>query len=749
MPSLRENSSNICASGGVAAKSGLSRWFWLASFSAMRFSRHLTSLLCISAFAALEVPAQAPPELSADEQSFEAQSGEVEAMGNVLLQQGNVIVRADRMAVVPEEGRARAEGKVSLTRSPLRLLAPELQYDYASETVEARDVRMGRTPVYIEGERVSGTRESLLVENATVHFGEPAFASPRIRAKRIRLEDGETAVFEEATFYVGELPVFYLPEYSQQIEGQSPLRYRSELGYNANLEAFWQNEILYRFRPEYSLGGNLDFSSDRGVLIGPAADYDFTWTNGLSAAGWLSSGYIHDLGSAGTRGDDLLVRPIDADRWFLEWQNFSEVGLSVDLNARISWWSDSFIERDFRDDWYNPNQQPNSFAEAIYAEDEWILSGLARFEATDFQQLGQRLPDFQLSMLPTKMRGTGLQHRGRADYVHLREESPSGAFRTLETDRLYFFYEIDRRFFVEDWLSLRPSAGIMTTAYSQTLAGDDYQRLLGSLGFDAEMTITGKLPYELPLMDINGLRHQIKPVLRYRYLPGADAGNDTILPIDRVPAFDSYLEPLDLAYRRDIDDFGNTNVLRYGIEHTLQTRARAYGSRDLAEWSFHQDLRFDGRGRRPARFGYPSVPEQEFLSDLHMETVLHPSPWLEGRVRKRIDIERLTIDQVSSRLRFTDGDVWYAEFGNDWVGDIPGRAIEQFSVGVGYAINERHRIRADWRYDLEINRLTEQTYAYRARVGQNWDVELGLNFYERFEREGGFQLRLNVRLLPF
>jgi len=147
------------------------------------------------------------------------------------------------------------------------------------------------------------------------------------------------------------------------------------------------------------LGANLDLYSNRGLLLGPSAQYIYD-SGQQQMFGALNTGWIEDQGDSGDLGTDLLNQQIDSSRGFAEWRHKHHIGDRISLTTMASYWSDSEVTRDFREDYYNTNQAPDTFAEAAYAGDNYIVSAFGRFRPNDFVLTQERLPELRFDLLP-------------------------------------------------------------------------------------------------------------------------------------------------------------------------------------------------------------------------------------------------------------------------------------------------------------------------------------------------------------
>ncbi len=699
----------------------------------------------------LLAPAQVvPPELSADEPiEFDAENNRMTARGNAILDNGDMRVNADRIVFEQDESTVKARREVALTSGNFRMLTDTADYDYFNRTFYAGDFRLGNDAVYVLGKQVQGDRGLMEVDNARVYVQDPDPFALNLNAKKLTLENQETVAMEDVVFQIGEVPFFYLPYVEYDVQTGTPVQYTGDIGYQGDLGFYWQNAIAFRFIPELAAGLNIDGYTQRGVLVGPILDYEWSDPDLGSMSGWVDTGYIHDEGSPSELGTDVLGRPIKPDRWFIEWRH-KQYALddNLELTASISWWSDSYVERDFRESLYEDNQQPDNFFDATYRGENWYLNAIARLQPNNFQTVAQRLPEVRFDLVPTEVFETGLYQRLDVSYATLQENSPTGAFPTLQSNRINAYYGVNYPIAVADWLTVTPVTGIMATHYAVTLGQpSSYTRVLGEFGVDIDLDAVGVWDYKDEFWEIDGLRHYLQPTIQYRYIPGAQAGDTIIPPIDRLASFETYLEPLSLANKRNIDDLYEENAIRVGVQNLLQTRDPEYGSRDLVELDLYQEFRFSTRPAAPASFGQPAQPAQQDFSDTYAIIRIQPAYWVQFSTLIRVDPNQFNLDEITSGVRFTDGEEWTAYFGNNYVTDVGGTNINQFLIDARYRLDSRNELGAYWTIDAELGELTEQAYLWQTMLGNSWEATFAIINTQGSSRQNGFKFQVSISLV--
>ncbi|WP_309381461.1 LPS-assembly protein LptD [Cerasicoccus frondis] len=695
------------------------------------------------------------PQLESDSQEYDADTNSMVAKGNAELSHGNIVLKSEEIIFEQDTSTLKANDNVQLTRGAFRILSDTATYDYFHSSFSAGDFRMGRHPLFLEGDQIEGGRDEIEVLNGAIYFQEPDEYAFNVKADRYLVKDNEVLEVYDATFRIGETPFFYLPYFEQNIEEDSPIDYRGDIGYQKSLGAFVQNTALVRLYPEVKLGANFDGYTERGFLGGPVTKYNWfkeKGTPGNYQSGYVDTGFIYDLGSSSDLGVDTLGQPINRSRNFIEWRHLGEINGNIDLANTTSWWSDSEVTRDFRDGLFYDNQIPDNWASASYRGENYVFGGFIRYQPNAWEDVAQRMPEISFNLLPTEVFETGVYQRADVDFVSLVEKSPTGLFEETTSNRFNAYYGLKRPTKLTEWATATPVIGGMLTNYWDTYNhSGSYTRVLGEVGIDLEALITGHWNVKNDFWEIDGLRHIMKPVVQYRYIPGADAGNTLIPKVDVSSPFETYLDPLGLANKRNIDDLYAENTIRYGLENSLQTRAKGYGSYDLAEFNIYHEFRFDQRPNEvilnaPYR---PFIRQGErFASDIYTELTVRPAYWLASSIFIRVDPNSPSLAQLSTRTTIVDGEEWQFYGGTNMVKDI-GNDIEQYLLGGEYRINERNTLRAEWRVDAEISELVEQYYSWQTRFANSWDIEFIIGYLQGATREDGFQAKVRVRLLTF
>jgi len=729
---------------------------------------------------------------------FDEANKKMIATGLATLTYGELLLRANRIEYDQETGVADAIGNVRISQLGYRFLAERLKVNVQSQEVEAFNVRFGAPPIYAEADTATGSNTRIELHNARVYYREPDKFTPKMTIGKFVVENGEIVNSEKVLFEVLGLPVWYLSNLRIPAEVE-PFRVKAKLGTRGNLGVFAQAQLLFPLNETWYAGGNLDAYTERGILVGPA--FRFLEETEEGSTDWLlSTGWIHDYGE---RGVDIFGETVPKDRYFMEGFLKQNWGTKHNLQGTYSISSDPEIIRDFHFDDFYHNQQPDNFLEYRYQENDWSLSAFVRadlnhFFSTDFLPFSnnpinrafvfeEKLPEVRFDLHP--------KHLGGGFYHELSlSASQNGHTFYLTNDRhqetftnLDGFYRIQNSLPFGESGSLDLFAGLraielqnVPTAvvraydgstfrlpYPQYQPGmysampmnlinieeEDFSQIIGDFGFNLEGQFFRTWDTQNRTWKIDGLKHVIKPYLQVRHNP-TDKDHGPGYGSELAYALDTNLPNWDLATRRDAVFAQDQSLARMGVKNELYTKQKDYGSRQLLSWNLAADYFFDG-------------PFEDDISFVYSEIALSPAPWLEVGMFQRFSVDHLKLWEWNSRIRISDADIWYAEYRNSLSklnqgfgylgspifpksGDLfPMLDVDQHYLEVGTRINHNFRTRIILRYDIVINKFTEQHYSIFQKFGRSVELEYRLTLRENSTREDDWAFRIGLELVSF
>lgn len=643
----------------------------------------------------------------------------------------NFLLTADEIQDLQRANTIVAIGNVTVTTSDQRLLADRLEYNRVNGNFTAQNIRVGRYPVYIQGESAEGTLDEVTIHKAIISYTEPGRWKPSAKADTIIYSPGRYVRTISALVGMGGAEFIPIASLRQDLNDAFTGSYFTfEAGYRSTLGPIAGVGFHVPVEPNVKAGGDFTLFAKRGPMIGPSGTYSSP-DGSDDMSGFLSSGFIHDYG---VRGTDILNNPVPADRGNVEWQHRQQITDDLTFAADINWWSDSEVLRDFRPKEFYPIQEPDNTLEAVYSAQDAFASVFTRLQLDKFEPVQERLPELSYVLAPIAI-GGGFYERIEASAASLIEDPPGGG-QELASNRLDAFYGISRPISPSNWLTVTPVVGTRITDYTDTQGASlpgGYLRALGEFGFDAQLRMSGTFDYKNPVWGIDGLRHLLTPILSYRYIPNANAGQEYIPEIDRI-SYSTYLQPLELGDLRSIDQLEPENTLRMGVENTIQTRGDdGYGSRDLIKFDVLEDLNFHPGPADPAH------------SDVHTELSFTPAHWIDFGAATVFSPMGFTLNEFDSGLTLRDGDTRFLQLASDFVR----HEDDDYLLNFHQKINEQYTGLILMEYGARQHQFNQRSIGVIQNLSDTWKIEYLLTYNGGPNKEGPLDFQVNVEAIRF
>lgn len=718
-------------------------------FCSGRVIRRIALTLALVALpaAALRAAPQAQADLAAD--NIETVGDETILRGKAVLTDTDLLVTADEIRINRATQVAVASGTVTLTQPGDRLLANTLTYNRLAGTFSATMLRIGKFPFYIEGPAAeghikSGTKEmEVVIHDATVIYGEPGSYQPTVKARTLTYSPGHYLRLKQANLGIGKYEPIPFSSVGQDLMRQTGLAAISvDGGYRRSLGPYIDAGMHYPIAEGITAGPDVGLYMFRGLMLGPIANYNIT--SGLdSMEGSLKSGYIYDLGA---RLTDIEDNPVPPNRAFIEWRHNQQLTPDFSVTGDVNWSSDSEVIRDFHPKDFIPVQEPDNFIEAVYTGNDSFAGFITRFQPDSFYPVQERLPELRFDVVPTLI-GGGIYVRFLSGLARLEENPPDGGAHLAST-RFDTFLGISRPFSYKGIIDVTPIVGSRFTEYWDTagaLEPGGTGRALSEFGVDADLKVSGTWNYSNRLLEIDGIRHLITPSISYRFIPDADKDSAWIPPIDRE-TFSTYLPIIDLGDMRALDQLQAENVLRVGLNQTIQTRDKIYGSRDLITFNVEQDFRF-----------HRTAAEQD-PSDVFAELHVTPARWFDFRLEDSYSTSSSTERSRDATVTIKEAEVWsvgfgvgylsdrYATFFLPGLGSFPVQGLDTYHAEGRVRLTEEYEAFARGDYDLRAHQFVDEFYGITQRLANTWVVEYAVVFSNGPDRSSPGHFGLNVSL---
>jgi Organic solvent tolerance protein OstA len=147
------------------------------------------------------------------------ESGIATAHGNVAIHTGDADIYADSIRYNPSTHEVFAEGHVRIYRTAGTFIGERAIYNTETKLINAVEIKTDKQPYLVAGAKVTPISESAFMVSKgafTTHDSDnPDF---RLQAKTMRVYENDRVVFQNVTFYVRNVPVFWWPYMYQSLD---------------------------------------------------------------------------------------------------------------------------------------------------------------------------------------------------------------------------------------------------------------------------------------------------------------------------------------------------------------------------------------------------------------------------------------------------------------------------------------------------------------------------------------------------
>jgi len=483
------------------------------------------------------------------DEPFDIQAARLEYTNETIIASGgvtgrfeNVMIRADRMSGNPETGDLHIEGDILFERGNVLWQGSELDYNFIKQEGLFGPSALYFEPAFMSADHVErvSTNEYLL---RGVTFTTCPKDSPHIhaRAKEARLVDEKYIKAKGVTFYVGKVPVFYVPYWRHTLSDNV---FTFELGIGSEWGAFALTKTTLPITENIDSITDINLYSERGVGVGQGFAWEYP-----EAVGEFAAFYLRDEDPY-RRFDSPEQISDDRYRFKLEHlQNFTDTHY---LNTKWNYLSDPAILEEFFKREYRSNPQPENYASWVYGNSFVGSEVFVNKRLNDFYDNVDRA-EYSADLYRTRLGNSPFFLQSENTIAHLERvyastNTTQSAYDSVRIDSANTLYLPQRYGF----LSLVPRVGYRATYYSKTDGGNDELRHIPGAGLEVSFQ-AAKVLSERERWYGKGLRHKIEPYADYIY------GNSSV-STNQLLQFD------------DVDELMDENKVKIGLRNVLQTQ---------------------------------------------------------------------------------------------------------------------------------------------------------------------------------
>ena len=529
---------------------------------------------------------------------------------------------------------------------------------------------------------------------------EPNFFA---RAETAMVYDRELIIAKKVTWFLEDVPVFYLPRYTFDLKRQHT-NYDVLPGYDSRDGFFILNAYTIYLNENLRTVSHLDYRSKRGIGIGqdfiwydkpetnlPPEDVDLAvlpaspldagieemidpqqkWSGQLTGyMTWDDEPYTSQDQEDRQRAQGI---DIDEERHRARLSHYQALSDYDSLFVEMNYWSDQEITRDFFEREYRIMPVPENRVSLVHYDRNYSLSLEANKQLNDdlFGNV-DRLPEatftvFETPVLESPFFYESFNSAGMLERIFSKTERLAG-FENYDTSRVHTQHRVSYPKKYLDFLNIIPRVGYYGTFYGDTFEqetrtetststngvvttntidvisnqGGDVRNML-ELGLGTSFKAF-KVLHENESGFKKGLRHVIEPYADYTFIPEPD------------------LRPANIYQFDFLDTFDRRNDIVFGLRNKLQTKELTPGVRgldgrpiytvtDIVDLNVFAVYQLD-----------PEDDNAEELSDIFFDGEVRFTPWMQLDVRGQYDQEEGELAQINSQLQLRAPDYSYIAF---------------------------------------------------------------------------------------
>lgn len=711
-----------------------------------------------------EMPSQKalPIEITASgETNYE--NGIATAHENVAIHLTDTDIYADSAEYNPETRIIRVEGHVRIYRAVTLYVGDRASYNVDTKKITATEMRTDKEPYFVKGASISSLSENaFLVSNGILTTHDSAKPDFRLRARTVRLYEKDRVVFQNVTFYIGKVPVFWFPYLYQSLNDTF-----SFLVSPAYLSS-WGPSLLGRvsFPITDHLKGivRLDYRARRGAALGFESELGYGKDNNSFAR--LRTYFIQDQSpninrTTIPRGDlpESRYRVSLQDRTYFTDDFYGTVNLTK--------LSDPYVLQDFYQSEFRIDPQPDNIFALTKLNPVYSLTAIARVQANTFFEATERLPEIVLDVKRHPLFGGPIFYEGETGFASLhRSFAESSGFQNYNALRFDTFHQLLYPNTYFGWLSIVPRVGFRGTYYNQTrdltrtlftansnplvpdfllpnptLAnpiawGGDAFRTIANAGAEASFKLSRTWEsVQNRGLGLDGLRHIVQPYTNFSYVSHTGVNPAEILQFDRYQP-STQLRPIDFPQFTSIDSIDRWTIWRMGVRNRLQTR-RDDVTINWMEMDTYFDVNFDNP--------FDKTP----YSNLFNRFAFSPVPWMRLDVGSQLPVFDKGFTEVNTSVSVQPIANMSVNLSHRYLSDSPFFANSSvYVLGGYYRLNDNWGFGISEQYEATTGVLEQQRYSvYRDLT--SWVASFGALIRNNGGRkEFGVLLTFTLKALP-
>jgi LPS-assembly protein len=712
---------------------------------------------CASAFGQAGTEKQ-PMEITASGET-KYEDGLATAHGNVAIHTGDADIYANSATYNPKTHDIVAQGNVRIYRTVGTFMGDRAIYNTETKEIKAVDIKTDKQPYLVAGQNVTTISDNaFLISKGAFTTDDSDHPDFRLVAKKMRVYEGDRVIFQNVTFYVRNIPIFWWPYLYQSLDDS--FSYMISPAYLSS----WGPSILGRVTMPITedIKGvfRLDYRYRRGVAVGFDPDIRF----GADKQSWarIRTYFLKD-DNPEINQTAVLRSPISEGRYRVSLQSLTKITDDIQARANITKLSDAFVLQDFFQGEFQLNPQPDNVVAVTKTNPNYTVTAIGRFQANNFFETTERLPEVVLDVKRQPVFGGPIFYEGETGVAELYRSFPNGStndnYNVLRLDSFHQF-TFPNTFF--GWLSIVPRIGFRATYYDETrdlsktiftpdpsplipdfIVPDDAK--LFKAGNKLRTVFNGGVESSFKLsrtwddvqsraLGLDGLKHVIQPFTNFSWVSSNLSDPASILQFDRYSG-SSQLLPIDFPQFTSVDSIDSWTIWRIGVRNRLLTR-RDDATVNWLDLETYFDVNFDNPFDRTQ------------YSNLVNRVSFTPVPWMSFGIASQVPVEK-GFTEVDTNVNIQPMPNLQLSFIHRYLNSSP-----FFDNSSLYVINGYYRIDDNWgvgfseQYEGTTGVLEQQRYSVYRDLS-SWVASIGAIIRDNGGvKEYGVLLTFTLKALP-
>jgi LPS-assembly protein len=712
--------------------------------------------------AAFQPPKNQPVEITSTGQTT-YEGGLATARENVAIHIGDTDIYADYAQYDSRKHQIFVQGHVRIYRDTTLYLAERASYNTETKEVTAEEMRSDYEPYFVSGATVRSISENAYrISDGIFTTHDSPDPSFHLRAHTIRVYEKDYVVFQNVTFYVGNVPIFWWPYAYQSLD--DAFSFSISPAFLSSWGPSLLTSVTFPITEKIKGRVHLDYRTRRGPGIG----FDSNIEYGKDDSSWahLKTYYIQDQNPLINR-TALPRNAVPTGRYRLSLEDHTNFTDDIYGIIDVTKLSDPFVMQDFYQSEFRIDPVPDNVAAIAKTSPFYTLTAIARVQANNFFDQTERLPEVVLDIKRHALFEGPIFYQGETGFANLHRTFPSGSgFENYSSIRLDTFHQLTYPNTYFGWLSIVPRVGFRETYYTESrnlgttlfppndnplvpdfilpdpthrrpidFAGDTDRTVINA-GVEASFKVSRVWEdAQSRILGLDGLRHVIQPFTNLSWVSEHGADPASILQFDRYEP-STQLRPIDFPEFVSIDSIDNWTVWRVGIRNRLETR-RDDLTITWLELETYTDVNFDNPYDRTS------------YSNLFNKLRFNPLPWASLVVNSQVPAFDKGFTEVNTNLIFQPVSNLEVSLGHRYLNNNPFFNNSSLYVVGGYCrLNDNWGVAVQEQYEATTHTLEQQRYSiYRDLT--SWVASLGAVVRDNGGvREYGVLLTFTLKAFP-